>query len=80
MGRQPWVVYKLLRTQDGVSASLKAGQVVSSITMFACLYTLLFVLFIYLLNHKIKHGPEDDPVEEDPTQTEYRDPFNKAQK
>lgn len=80
MGRQPWVVYKLLRTQDGVSASLKAGQVVSSITMFACVYTLLFILFIYLLNHKIKHGPEEDNIDEDPTQTEYRDPFNEAQK
>ncbi|MES2198971.1 MAG: cytochrome ubiquinol oxidase subunit I [Chlamydiota bacterium] len=79
MGRQPWVVYKLLRTQDGVSASLKAGQVVSSITMFACLYTLLFILFIYLLNHKIQHGPDED-VENDPTQTEYRDPFKPAKK
>ncbi len=80
MGRQPWVVYKLLRTQDGVSASLKAGQVVSSITMFACLYTLLFILFIYLLNHKIQHGPGDDDTEEDPTQTEYRDPLNPTKK
>ncbi len=80
MGRQPWVVYKLLRTQDGVSASLKAGQVVSSITMFACLYTLLFVLFIYLLNHKIQHGPEDDNEAGDPTETEYRDPFNPTKK
>lgn len=80
MGRQPWIVYKLLRTQDGVSASLKAGQVASSITILACVYALLFVLFIYLLNHKIKHGPENDDIEKDPTHTEYRDPFNSAKK
>ena len=71
MGRQPWIVYKLLRTQDGISVSLKAGQVFSSITVFACIYALLFILFIYLLNHKIKHGPEED--QED--LIEYRDPF-----
>lgn len=78
MGRQPWIVYKLLRTQDGVSASIQAGQVASSITIFAFVYTLLFILFIFLLNHKIQHGPEEEI--EGPGQTEYRNPFVEGKK
>jgi cytochrome d ubiquinol oxidase subunit I len=70
MGRQPWLVYKLLRTVHGVSASIQSGQVVASIIMFIVIYILLFALFIYLLDQKIKHGPEDHMP------SEYRNPFN----
>jgi cytochrome d ubiquinol oxidase subunit I len=59
IGRQPWVVYKLLKTSEGVSATVKAGQVAGSITMFLVIYTLLLVLFLFLLDRKIKHGPEE---------------------
>jgi cytochrome d ubiquinol oxidase subunit I len=76
MGRQPWVVYKLLRTKDGVSPSIQSHQVFSSITMLVCIYTLLFILFIYLLNHKIQHGPEEGDDDGDYTQIEYRNPFD----
>lgn len=57
-GRQPWVVYGLLRTSDALSAAVTANQVLFSLILFAFVYLLLFVLFIYLLNKKIKHGPE----------------------
>lgn len=56
-GRQPWVVYGLLRTSDALSQSVTANQVLFSLILFTLVYTLLFVLFIYLLNKKIKHGP-----------------------
>lgn len=56
-GRQPWVVYGLLRTSDALSESVKAGQVLFSLILFAAVYSLLFVLFLYLLNKKIIHGP-----------------------
>jgi cytochrome d ubiquinol oxidase subunit I len=56
IGRQPWVVYNILRTSDALSPSVSADQVLGSITMFAILYTILFILFIYLLNHKIQAG------------------------
>ncbi|MBA4851105.1 cytochrome ubiquinol oxidase subunit I [Emticicia sp. BO119] len=56
VGRQPWVVYNLLRTSDALSQSLKAEQVIFSLIMFTWVYALLFVLFLYLLNKKIKHG------------------------
>lgn len=58
VGRQPWIVHKVLRTSDGVSKCISGAQVFGSITMFVCVYTLLFALFIFLLNRKIKQGPE----------------------
>jgi cytochrome d ubiquinol oxidase subunit I len=59
VGRQPWIVYGLLRTADGVSKSVSAGEIGFSLSMFLVIYTLLFVLFLYLLDRKIKHGPTE---------------------
>jgi len=64
VGRQPWVVYNLLRTSDALSQSLKAEQVLFSLILFTLVYSLLFVLFLYLLNKKIKHGPEGVHIED----------------
>lgn len=58
MGRYPWIVYNLLRISEGLSKSVTAGQVLGSIIMFGAVYLLLFTLFIYLLDQKIRHGPE----------------------
>lgn len=60
MGRYPWIVYDLLRISDGLSKSVTANQVLGSLIMFSILYFMLFLVFIYLLNEKIKHGPEVD--------------------
>lgn len=57
MGRQPWVVYGLLRTSDALSNVVTANQVLFSLIMFTLVYSLLLVLFLYLLNKKIKAGP-----------------------
>lgn len=64
VGRQPWVVYKLLRTSDALSEAVTANQVLFSLILFTVVYMFLFALFIYLLNKKIKHGPYDDREEE----------------
>lgn len=56
MGRQPWVVYGLLRTSDALSKAVRAEQVLFSLILFTFIYSILFALFIYLLNKKIKHG------------------------
>ena len=64
MGRQPWVVYGLLRTSDALSKNVTANQVVFSLILFTLIYALLLFLFIYLLNKKIKHGPYHEEVEE----------------
>jgi cytochrome d ubiquinol oxidase subunit I len=59
MGRQPWVVYGHLRTSDALSETVTANHVAFSLVLFTFIYLLLFGLFIYLLNKKIKHGPDD---------------------
>ncbi len=70
VGRQPWVVYGLMRTADGISPVVQAEEILASIIMFTAVYLLLFLLFIYLLDHKIKKGPVfggDDTVHADPS-------------
>ncbi len=64
MGRQPWVVYEVLKTGDAVSAAVHAPQVLRSIIMFLMIYLLLTVLFVSLLARKIKQGPT--PADESP--------------
>jgi cytochrome d ubiquinol oxidase subunit I len=58
VGRQPWIVYGLLRTSEGLSKVVTDSQVWFSLILFTAIYILLFVLFLYLLNEKIQHGPE----------------------
>jgi cytochrome d ubiquinol oxidase subunit I len=78
MGRQPWVVYGLLRTSDALSKAVTANQVLFSLIMFAFIYLLLFILFIYLLNKKIKHGPnEKELIDKRPNQKEMVSPFER---
>lgn len=62
VGRQPWIVYHLLRTSDALSKVVTAHQVLASIIMFALVYLLLFAVFVFLLNDKIKHGPDDEDL------------------
>lgn len=75
VGRQPWIVYKLLRTSQGLSAVVSANQIVASLVMFTLVYLLLFAAFIFLLNEKIRHGPDETDLQ--PTGKlafAYRDP------
>ncbi|MBF04162.1 MAG: cytochrome ubiquinol oxidase subunit I [Flavobacterium sp.] len=60
MGRQPWIVYGHLRTSQGFSQEVSANQIVFSLVLFTIVYSLLFLLFLYSLNKKIKHGPYDE--------------------
>jgi cytochrome d ubiquinol oxidase subunit I len=60
MGRQPWIVYGHLRTSEGFSQEVSANQILFSLILFFVVYSLLFVLFLYSLNKKIKHGPYED--------------------
>lgn len=59
MGRQPWIVYGLMRTSEGLSAVVKAEAVLGSLVLFTLIYMLLFAVFVYLLNDKIQHGPDE---------------------
>lgn len=76
MGRQPWVVYGMLRTSDALSRAVTANQVVFSLILFAIVYIVLFALFLFLLNRKIQHGPVDYGTKEEIESGQRRDnPF-----
>jgi cytochrome d ubiquinol oxidase subunit I len=77
IGRQPYIVYKLLKTKDAFSPVISAGQVMGSLIMFVVMYLLFFVLFLVLLDRKIKAGPAPDMDEE---QLPYRDIYKKLPK
>lgn len=71
VGRQPWIVWKILRTSEGVSTNIVPAQVFGSITMFVAIYILLFSLFLFLLDRKIKHGPEEMRPADDSIYRDY---------
>jgi cytochrome bd ubiquinol oxidase subunit I len=80
VGRQPWIVYPTLvdgdvvgglLTADGVSEAVGAAEVLGSIVLFGLIYLLLFVLWIWVLNHKIQAGPA--PPSPEPEHTRGRD-------
>ncbi|MFZ5833283.1 MAG: cytochrome ubiquinol oxidase subunit I [Planctomycetota bacterium] len=73
VGRQPWIVYGLLRTSEGLSESVDAQQVLFSLILFGLIYALLFALFVYLLDHKIRTGPA--PHEEPEPSAKRHAPF-----
>jgi cytochrome d ubiquinol oxidase subunit I len=64
IGRQPWLVYGLLRTTDGYSKHVHAGNGLFTLLGFMGLYTLLAVLFLFLVHRTIGQGPVDEPAPE----------------
>ncbi len=73
VGRQPWMVHGLLRTEDGVSSTVTGAEVLASLIMFGLIYLLLGALFVFLLNSKIKHGPEDAPTDTEDAPTDAKE-------
>jgi cytochrome d ubiquinol oxidase subunit I len=65
IGRQPWIVYEILKTSDSLSKAVRAEEILASLIMFAFVYTLLFALFIYTLTRKIQHGPDTEESSEE---------------
>ena len=61
VGRQPWIVYGVLKTKDAISRTVPAGNVLFSIVVFSLIYLLLFALWMRLLRKEILHGPEGAP-------------------
>lgn len=58
IGRQPWVVYGLLKTEDAFSPNLTTGMVLTSLIGFTLVYGLLLVADVYLLVKYARSGPE----------------------
>jgi cytochrome d ubiquinol oxidase subunit I len=59
MGRQPWVVFGVLRTRDAVSPGVSQGEVITSMTVFTLLYAVLAVIEVKLLVKYVKAGPPE---------------------
>jgi cytochrome d ubiquinol oxidase subunit I len=57
IGRQPWVVYGLIRTADGYSKYVSAGNGLFTLLGFMGIYTVLSILFILLVYRIIATGP-----------------------
>jgi cytochrome d ubiquinol oxidase subunit I len=61
IGRQPWIVYGVMRTADGVSRIVPAEQVAISLGLLVGLYVLLGALWLYLMRRELGHGPAPAP-------------------
>ncbi len=57
LGRQPWLVYGLMRTEDGYSKVVSAGNGMFTLLGFMGMYTVLGILFLFLVRREIEHGP-----------------------
>lgn len=60
LGRQPWLVHGLLRTADGASTNVSAGNGLFVLLGFLGMYALLGVLALFLLAREIEHGPQPE--------------------
>lgn len=58
VGRQPWIIYGLMKTAAGASVVVSAGELMFSMIMFTLIYLLLFVMFVMLFVKIVKKGPE----------------------
>jgi cytochrome d ubiquinol oxidase subunit I len=61
IGRQPWLVYGLLRTANGYSHTVSAGNAMFSLLGFMGMYTVLSFLFLFLVGREIAVGPVRRP-------------------
>ncbi|OQA37546.1 MAG: Cytochrome bd-II ubiquinol oxidase subunit 1 [Acidobacteria bacterium ADurb.Bin340] len=62
LGRQPWLIYGLMRTSEGTSHLVHGGQTVFTLIGFAGIYFVLGVLYLYLMIREVAHGPASHGV------------------
>jgi len=58
LGRQPWLIYGLMRTSEGFSSTVSAGNGLFTLLGFMGLYALMGLLFTILIYREISYGPE----------------------
>jgi cytochrome d ubiquinol oxidase subunit I len=71
MGRQPWLVFGLLKTADGVSPNVSGLEILISLIAFTLLYGALAVVEFRLILKAVQKGPDDAP-EPDPVSGEIK--------
>ena len=57
LGRQPWIVYGVMKTEDAVSPNVTAGMVLATLALFTAVYGVLMVVDLYLLRKYAVAGP-----------------------
>jgi cytochrome d ubiquinol oxidase subunit I len=57
-GRQPWLIYGIMRTPAGFSPHVSPGNVLFTLIGFMGIYTVLAILFLFLIRREIEEGPE----------------------
>ncbi len=62
VGRQPWIVYGLMLTKDGVSTVVSAPEILASIIILGLLYLLVGSLWLFLLRRELARGPAPAPA------------------
>jgi cytochrome d ubiquinol oxidase subunit I len=65
VGRQPWIVYRLLKTADAASPTVSAPEILVSMILFGVIYLALGAVWIYLLHRKIEAGPAAPRAEQE---------------
>ena len=61
VGRQPWLIYGIMRTSAGVSPRVSTGNALFTLIGFMGIYTILAILFLFLVYREIDEGPERVP-------------------
>src|SRR5699024_12261472 len=64
MGRQPWVVFGFMKTEDAISPNVSANEMLFSLLSFTAIYTILCILTVYLFQKHIKKNYHGDISEE----------------
>jgi cytochrome d ubiquinol oxidase subunit I len=60
LGRQPWIIYGLMRTSSGVSPTVSAGNGLFTLIGFMGMYMLLGMLFLFMVYRELEHGPHSE--------------------
>ncbi len=63
VGRQPWAVFRVLRTADAVSVVVPAGQILFSLVLFAAVYALIAAAGVSVILRLVRQGPDAPPEE-----------------
>jgi cytochrome d ubiquinol oxidase subunit I len=58
LGRQPWLIYGLMRTSQGYSGQVSSGNTLFTLIGFMGMYALLSILFLFLVYREVAQGPE----------------------
>ena len=60
LGRQPWLIYGLFRTRDGISHVVSSGDVLFTLIGLTGLYFVLGLLYLFLVGREVAHGPDHE--------------------